>query len=105
MVNNLKRPLLRDRAYLDALRDMPCAITGQRATDYEKVDPAHIGTAGRGLKSPDDEALPILHSVHQEMHNKGEASVLRERMPDWLLIDCVQAYAREHYRKWKEEQS
>lgn len=93
--------MLRDRAYLDWLRTQPCILTGFRATEYEGVDPAHIGTAGKGLKSPDNEALPIRHSLHREAHQSGEISVLRREAPDWLLRAAFRAYARECYAAWK----
>lgn len=97
----LKQPILRDRAYLDHLRSEPCILTGFRATDLEGVDPAHIGTAGKGLKSPDDEALPIRHSLHAEGHQTGEASMLRTHAPDWLIRAAFRALAREMYREWR----
>lgn len=97
----LKQPILRDRAYLTALRDQPCILTGFHATDMEGVDPAHIGTLGRGVKSPDNEVLPIRHSLHHEMHQRGECTVLREHAPDWLLRAMARAYARELYAEWK----
>lgn len=53
--------IVKDRKYLDYLREQPCIITGLRSSEYDAVDPAHIGTAGKGLKT-DDEALPLLHT-------------------------------------------
>lgn len=91
-----KRTPVRDRAYLDHLRDEPCIFTGLRGY----VDPAHIGTAGRGMKSGDDEALPIAHHLHQEGHNSGEVSMIRRHAPDWLLREAFRAYARQMYRDW-----
>ena len=99
----VKQNILRDRAYLNALRDMPCILTGFRATDMEAVDACHIGTAGKGLKSPDSEALPIRHSLHAEGHQTGEASMLRHHAPDWLLRAAFRAYAREQYAAWKRD--
>ena len=93
----LKQPILRDREYLDWLRTQPCILTGFHGTDDEGVDPAHIGTAGKGLKSPDDEALPIRHSLHAEGHQSGEVSLLRHTAPDWLIRAAFRAYAREFY--------
>lgn len=90
-----------DRAYLDWLRTQPCIITGQRGHDCEAVDPAHIGTHGKGLKT-DDEALPVLHSLHVKGHNGGEIRMFREQAPNWLIRDALRAYARERYREWKE---
>jgi len=96
-MNMLKTPTLRDRRYLDSLRQQRCVITGHYGNDNLAVDPAHIGTAGRGMKSPDNEALPIRHDIHVRMHNEGEISVLREVAPDHLLRAAFRALAREMY--------
>lgn len=94
--------ILRDPAYLLYLRSQPCIITGQYANDNESVVAAHIGTAGKGVKSPDDWALPLSHWVHQECHQKGEISTLRRLSPDWLLRAAFRALAEKLYREWKE---
>ena len=100
-----KIKMLRDRKYLDALREMRCILTEKKGhPDVETVDPAHIGTAGKGIKSPDSEALPIMHSFHQLMHEKGEMTVLRELLPDNILRDALRAYARERYYRWRNSQ-
>lgn len=100
-MNMLKQPIIRDRKYLDALRDMPCIISGRRGNDYEAVDPTHIGTLGKGIKSPDNEALPITHSFHVQMHQQGEVSFLRQHAPDDVLRAAFRALARERYEDWK----
>ncbi len=92
--------ILRDPAYLKHLRTERCILTGQHATDDLAIDAAHIGTAGRGIKSPDNEALPIRHDLHSAMHAYGEISYLRTHAPDWLLRESFRAYARELYREW-----
>ena len=89
-----------DRAYLDWLRTQPCIINGTGSNWGEAVDPAHIGTFGRGVKT-DDEALPLAHSLHMLGHQKGEMTMWRENMPDWLLREALRVYAREFYAKWK----
>lgn len=96
----MKQKVIRDRKYLIWLRSQPCILTGFRATEYEAVDPAHIGQAGMGMKSGDDEALPVKHSLHVKMHG-GEISTLRELAPVWLLRAAFRAYAREFYAKYK----
>jgi hypothetical protein len=83
---------------------MRCIVTSKKGSDYETIDPAHIGTAGKGLKSPDSEALPIIHSVHREMHQRGEMSTLRALLPDDVLRDALRSYARERYYKWRSSQ-
>ena len=99
------KPIIRDRAYLSWLRTQPCLITGLRGTETEGVDPCHIGTAGKGIKSSDDEALPISHAIHQRMHSAGEITTLRRLLPDYVLRQALRAYARECYREWKDEES
>lgn len=97
----MKKGVLRDRKYLDWLRTQPCVVTGLSGTDDMAVDPAHIGTLGKGIKSPDNHALPLLHSLHAEAHTKGEITVLRRHAPDWLLRDALRAYAEKMYAEWK----
>ena len=97
--------MIRDRAYLDHLHTEPCLICGRRSEPDMTVEPAHIGTAGKGLKSPDDEAIPLCRIHHHECHALGEMSVMRSRMPDSVLRLAVRAYAREMYREWKEDRS
>lgn len=93
--------MIKDRKYLDWLRTQACIITGHYGHDQETVDPAHIGTYGKGMKT-DDEALPLCHWVHAGGHQGGEMSMWRELMPDWLLRECIRAYARMRYAEWKE---
>ena len=93
-----------DRKYLDHLRDEPCILTGMRARPDETVDPMHIGTYGKGMKT-DDEALPVLHHFHAEGHQHGEISMLRQYAQDWLVREAFRAYARELYRRWKHDGS
>ena len=95
---------LRDRKYLDALRDMRCIVTSRKGhPDIETVDPAHIGTYGKGMKSSDAHALPVLHSVHLDMHSRGEITVLRELLPDSVFRDMLRAYAEARYLAWKSQ--
>lgn len=91
---------VRDRRYLDWLRDEPCILTGWRATEENAVDPMHIGTLGTGIKSSDDEALPVRHEFHDRGHREGEMSMFRKHMPDWLIREALRAYARESYRAY-----
>ncbi len=99
-----KTKVVKDRKYLDWLRTQPCIITGLLGNEHETVDPMHIGTAGKGLKT-DDEALPVMHSIHARGHAQGEMSVLRAAMPDWLLREALRAYARQFYATYLDEQN
>lgn len=95
---------LRDRDYLNYLRTQPCLVTGLSATMHMSIDPCHIGTAGRALKSPDNEALPLRHDLHANTaHQKGEISFFRHNLPDAILRCALRAYARELYAEWKNE--
>lgn len=91
---------LRDQKWLDHLKTERCLITGERGTEYEGVDPAHVGTLGRGIKSPDNEVLPILHRYHAMQPQMGEMTMWRKFIPDDVLRAALKAYAREMYAEW-----
>lgn len=95
--------IIRDREYLDGLRDERCLFTGLKGSDYDAIDPMHIGTAGKGIKSSDDEVLPVLHSIHAKAHQIGEVTVIRQMAPDWLIREMARAYARELYKEKKDD--
>lgn len=96
--------MIRDRKYLDWLRTQPCLVSGVRGTDFEAVEAAHIGTRGKALKSSDDEAIPLLHSIHAECHSRGEISTLRQMLPDHVIRAALRAYAREIYQAYLHEE-
>ena len=96
-----KLAIVRDQAWLDHLKGERCLITGLRGTDYEGVDPAHVGTLGRGIKSSDDEVLPILHRYHVMQPQMGELTMWRKFAPDDVLRAALRALAREMYAEWK----
>lgn len=93
-----KHAPIRDRKYLDWLREQPCVVTGLR-----DCEPAHVGTLGKGIKSSDSEALPLHWAKHREAHQKGEISMFRQHLPDSVLREALRAYARERYREYLEE--
>ena len=97
-----KRPPVRDRKWLDHLRTERCLVTGRHAQPNDAVDPCHVGSMGKSLKSPDNEAIPMLHSLHIQCHQEGEISTLRELLPDDVLRAALRALARERYAAWKE---
>lgn len=102
MVSLLKQPIVRDQRWLDYLKTQRCLITGEFGTEYESVDPAHVGTLGRGIKSPDDEVLPILHRYHVMQPQMGELTMWRKFIPDDVLRAALRALGREMYAEWKE---
>lgn len=82
-----------DRRWLDYLRTQPCLFTGDT-----EVEPAHVGTFGKGAKT-DDHAIPLSWRLHRIGHAHGEISMIREHIPDWLLRDCLQLYAQQLYSR------
>lgn len=46
-----KTAIVRDQRWLDYLKGERCLITGQFGNEYEGIDPAHVGTLGKGIKS------------------------------------------------------
>lgn len=97
----LKQPVLRDRKWLDELRTRRCVITGEYGNANETVDPMHLGTLGKGIKAPDNEALPVIHRLHAIAHQKGEITMLRLDAPADLVRAAFRALAREMYAEWK----
>lgn len=93
--------IIRDKKYTTWLRTQRCVATGQYSNEYDAVEAAHIGTAGKGIKSSDDECLPMIHSEHMESH-RGDASYwlrIFETDPHLMRL-CLRAYARELYKEY-----
>lgn len=95
-----KSKTLRDPAWLKAVREMPCVLTGKPGPN----DPAHIRYGhggGMGMKPPDNRVLPLSHELHIEQHRVGEVSFWRHHVmvnPDFLMA-CVVAYAEKLHRE------
>jgi len=87
--------MIRDKKYLKFLRTEPCLITGLRATEDMSVVAHHVGTAGKGIKSPDNEAIPLRQDRHRELHQIGEVEFYRQHLPNFVLLAAMKAYARE----------
>lgn len=96
-----KHSPLRDRKYLLWLRSQRCEVTGSLATHVEAVEPAHIGTTGVGIKSPDNEAIPLCHTMHGISHRIGFAQFIRQFAPNELIVAAFRAYARERHQRWR----
>lgn len=100
---NVREPsVIRCPAYREWIKEQRCILTGMPPNEFEGVDPCHLGTAGKGLKSGDDEILPVRHSLHVQGHNGGEISMFRKHLPDAVLRQALRALAREMYQEWKE---
>lgn len=94
-----KRQLIRDREYLNAMRDFDCVISGS-----SPCDPAHIRyglQGGIGLKPPDDHALPLAPALHAAQHQTGEIRFWRQSVTDDLLMRALVALAEKIYAEWK----
>lgn len=100
-----RQEIVRDEKWIKHLRSERCLFTGQYGTDQDSIDPLHVGTLGKSVKSPDDEILPIAHHLHLLGHQKGEMSMIREHAPDDVLRLAFRALAREMYAAWKSDQS
>lgn len=57
----------RDRKYLDWLWDRRCAV----CKSHGNVVPAHGPSAGKGVKGPDNGAIPLCIHCHNEQHSIG----------------------------------
>lgn len=102
-----KQTIIRDRAYLDDQHNMPCLFTGNRSGDHGSVVPCHIGTLGRGIKSGDDETLPLWWIFNATRNPPGhfpewrsEVEMLRFCPPDDVVRSAYKALARERYAEW-----
>ena len=90
--------MVRDRKWLDHVREMNCMIC-----NATPCDPAHIrvgGGGGIGMKPHDNHVVPLCHEHHREQHQIGERRFWSEacqRDPD-LALRLLRAYARELYK-------
>lgn len=93
----------RDKKYLESLKESRCAISGLLTSEYETVDPAHIGHDGGGVgkKTHDYDCLPIIHHLHVDQHRVGEFAFWNgvATRPGFLM-SFVKAYARMRYLRW-----
>lgn len=102
-----KQTRIRDAAYLKAVREMSCVVTGARSTEYMSVVPHHL-TLGRfsaGLKAGDNHVLPLRQDLHQELHQRGEFGFWVECMDTMnsrILPEALKALAEQYYREWKD---
>jgi len=82
---------LRDRKFLDWLREQPCLVTNRYGnSETETVDPAHFrwGTdGGASMKPSDCYATPLIHSEHLKQH-RGEVSYWLEVINEDPAILC-----------------
>ena len=60
----------RNKKYLAFIRTKPSLYSGEYGTGDDPIVAAHIGfgKGGMSLKSPDTQAVPLLHSEHLKEH-------------------------------------
>jgi hypothetical protein len=74
-----RQPRVRDRAYLDWIKQLPCLACAVEGRTTYGVDPAHIRHAfpgwtpiGAGEKPDDRKSAPLCRSHHDEQHSMSE---------------------------------
>ena len=57
---------VRDRAYLDAVKTLPCCASHLPGVDpcWGPIDPHHTTRHGAGVKGDDDKAIPLCRKHH-----------------------------------------
>jgi hypothetical protein len=77
---------MRDRAYLDWLKERDCVIELHTFVSLETtiIDPAHGPASGARLKGPDSEAIPLCRHHHAEQHQIG-----------WPAFEAKYGFSRE----------
>lgn len=106
MSSNFKKKPLRDRKYLDWVREQPCIVTGREGhPDVMTVDPAHFrwGTDGSTSSKPSDfYVMPLIHSEHDKQGG-GEVSYwLNEvNLNPQLLQEFIADALQFRYNEWK----
>jgi hypothetical protein len=103
-----KQEIVRDRKYLDAQHGLRCLFTGSQSGDHGSVVPCHIGTLGRGIKSSDDETLPLWwifnatrNPVGYQPEWRSEIEMLRLCPPDDIVLRAYRALGRELYQAYR----
>jgi hypothetical protein len=95
-------PLIRDPAYVKAVRHQPCVLTHGTPSD-----PSHLRFrlgGGAGYKPPDDRILPLAPALHRQSHGgNGELAFWRAHLTDELLMDALIALAEKRYRLWVQD--
>tara|TARA_R110001632_G_scaffold212533_1_gene338458 strand:- start:12 stop:332 length:321 start_codon:yes stop_codon:yes gene_type:complete len=104
-----KTKAIRDRKYLDWVRDQPCLVTGVYSNDYETVDPAHFrwnSGGGTGLKPPDSMVNPLVHSEHMKQGAMGEQEYWLEAVNKnpQILNEFIKDALKWRYFQWKQSE-
>lgn len=90
---------IRDKAWLQAHRDMACIVCGRQGQG--DVVAAHIrfgNEGGTGLKPSDDLVIPLCYQHHTEL-DSNPPDVAR-----WLVKYVLKPLLRRRYEEWKNGQ-
>lgn len=108
----MKTGIVRNRDFLDWLRDQPCAVSGSVYPDGGR-EPAHTfkttGGGGIGLKSTDKYALPLSHAEHQKQSRMSEVQywrnilIGRPVLRDKMLMAYSMLHTERRNIDWKEQ--
>lgn len=67
--SGIQKVRVRNEDYLNAVRKLPCAVTGQPGPS----DPHHVMTGGVGMKGSDLSVIPLSRRIHQLVEDQGHA--------------------------------
>ena len=102
---NFKETRFRSQKYMDFLKTQPCMVSGYEASEMggQAIDPAHLGTRGRGLKEHDFYCIPLKHDLHTAMD--GNIQAFWMDVPGLLASaprhsDLARSHALVQYLKW-----
>jgi hypothetical protein len=100
-----KKPLVRDRKWLDSLRNGPCIVTLQTGSS-PSCEPAHLrllGSGGTGSKPSDARALPLHYELHKLEQRLGPRAFWAQMIKDYpdLLWRLLIEVAELRYDKYK----
>lgn len=99
---------MRDRSFLDWLRDQPCCVSGVDYPDGQR-QPAHvfksINGGGIALKSKDQAAVPLSFEEHHKQSNMSELQYWRDAVmrDNVLLKRMVSALGQQYYQQYLQE--
>jgi hypothetical protein len=94
-----KTKALRDKKYLKWLAAQDPLIGGWGDTVYHHV--RMLGNGGVSQKPPDNDCIPIADSVHRDIHNCGEITILVETYE--LSLDEIRQVCDGYYAKYLKE--
>jgi len=98
-----KPTTIRDKGYLEWLKDQPPLILGTGQTVYHHIKLLKSGSMGK--KPSDTDCIPISDSIHQQIHssgrNGGERNVLIKQ--HGFTVEMLRDICDSHYRIYLRE--